>query len=53
MTISIPPWPPPPALQNFDTLTRTPMLCQIAYMERTSALAYAQHFGVALSGAPF
>lgn len=54
------PWPLPPAccptalprlpLQNFDTLTRSPYLINMAYHERTSAVAYAHHFGVQLSG---
>ena len=37
-------------LQNFDTVTRAPFLGNMAYHERTSAVAYAQHFGVQLSG---
>ena len=46
------PLPPPAPLQNFDCLTRVPPLAQIAYQERHWAVAYAQHFGVALTGAP-
>ncbi|EFN55948.1 hypothetical protein CHLNCDRAFT_145248 [Chlorella variabilis] len=34
---------------SFDTMTRTPYLAQIAYHERAHAVAYAQHFGVALT----
>jgi hypothetical protein len=37
-------------LQNFDTVTRAPFLGNMAYHERASAVAYAQHFGVQLSG---
>ena len=39
-----------PALQNFDCLTKAPYLVNIAYHERASAVAYAQHFGVPLTG---
>jgi hypothetical protein len=45
--------PPVPLLawlQNFDTVTRAPFLGNMAYHERASAVAYAQHFGVQLSG---
>jgi hypothetical protein len=37
-------------LQTFDTMTRTPFLATIAYHERAHAVAYAQHFGVPLTG---
>ena len=40
----------PARLQNFDSVTRVPYLTNVAYHERASAVAYAQHFGVQLSG---
>lgn len=57
-----PPWPgyaasptphPHPAcdLQTFDVMTRTPLLAHMAQFERASFVGYAQHFGVALTGA--
>lgn len=38
--------------QNFDILLKAPQLVHLAHFERNSALAYAQHFGVPLTGAP-
>ena len=37
-------------MQNFDNFTRAPFLATIAFHERTSAVAYANHFGVPLTG---
>ncbi len=37
--------------QNFDVLLKAPQLVHLAHFERNSALAYAQHFGVPLTGA--